>query len=44
MPESQGICGMEVTEAQRLKELGEGDRRLMRLVDDLSLDRKALER
>ena len=35
--------GMEVSEARRLKELEEENRRLKQLVADLSLDREALK-
>jgi putative transposase len=35
--------GMEVSEAQRLKSLGDENRRLKQLVADLSLDKEALK-
>jgi len=37
------VCGMEVGEAQRLKQLEDENRRLKHRVADLSLDREALK-
>jgi putative transposase len=36
-------CGMEVSEARRLKELEDENRRLKQMVADLSLDKEALK-
>lgn len=38
-----GFGGMEVSEAQRLRQMEDENRRLKQLVADLSLDREALK-